>query len=115
MFDVGRQRSERKKWIHCFERLPIYAYAVGGQLRPIPRVSGRVTGALLSSGAASSPSAAGGCACVRRVVPSLWLGAGVCPYVRRLPSLLHPGALSMLRCTAGGHGWVTYAPAPCRR
>jgi len=24
MFDVGGQRSERKKWIHCFENVTAY-------------------------------------------------------------------------------------------
>ena len=28
MFDVGGQRSERKKWIHCFENVTMGAAAV---------------------------------------------------------------------------------------
>lgn len=34
MFDVGGQRSERKKWIHCFEGVTaiIFCVALSGQL-----------------------------------------------------------------------------------
>lgn len=48
MFDVGGQRSERKKWIHCFEAVTSIIYCVAlseydqvlleenGQVRPPP-------------------------------------------------------------------------------
>lgn len=29
MFDVGGQRSERKKWIHCFENVTSIIFCVG--------------------------------------------------------------------------------------
>jgi hypothetical protein len=29
MFDVGGQRSERKKWIHCFEGVTAIIFIVG--------------------------------------------------------------------------------------
>ncbi len=29
MFDVGGQRSERKKWIHCFEAVTSIIFCVG--------------------------------------------------------------------------------------
>jgi len=34
MFDVGGQRSERKKWIHCFEGVTaiIFCVALSGKL-----------------------------------------------------------------------------------
>ena len=34
MFDVGGQRSERKKWIHCFEGVTaiIFCVALSGNL-----------------------------------------------------------------------------------
>jgi guanine nucleotide-binding protein G(i) subunit alpha len=54
MFDVGGQRSERKKWIHCFENVTSIIFCVAlseydqslleesNQVRPGPRViSGR--------------------------------------------------------------------------
>lgn len=35
MFDVGGQRSERKKWIHCFEGVTsiIFCVALSGKLK----------------------------------------------------------------------------------
>lgn len=35
MFDVGGQRSERKKWIHCFEGVTaiIFCVALSGNFR----------------------------------------------------------------------------------
>lgn len=35
MFDVGGQRSERKKWIHCFEGVTaiIFCVALSGEFR----------------------------------------------------------------------------------
>lgn len=35
MFDVGGQRSERKKWIHCFEGVTaiIFCVAMSGKKR----------------------------------------------------------------------------------
>lgn len=36
MFDVGGQRSERKKWIHCFEGVTaiIFCVALSGMICP---------------------------------------------------------------------------------
>lgn len=35
MFDVGGQRSERKKWIHCFEGVTaiIFCVALSGKIK----------------------------------------------------------------------------------
>lgn len=37
MFDVGGQRSERKKWIHCFEGVTaiIFCVALSGGFRSV--------------------------------------------------------------------------------
>ena len=32
MFDAGGQRSERKKWIHCFDQVQAIIFCVGRQL-----------------------------------------------------------------------------------
>ncbi len=34
MFDVGGQRSERKKWIHCFENVTTILFLVAIRVRP---------------------------------------------------------------------------------
>jgi len=36
MFDVGGQRSERKKWIHCFENVTSIIFCVSERIRPSP-------------------------------------------------------------------------------
>lgn len=43
MFDVGGQRSERKKWIHCFEGVTaiIFCVALSGEESELIFVRGR--------------------------------------------------------------------------
>lgn len=44
MFDVGGQRSERKKWIHCFENVTsiIYCVALSEYDQPLLEESSQV-------------------------------------------------------------------------
>jgi len=45
MFDVGGQRSERKKWIHCFEGVTaiIFCVALSGKFHMLCIMDGTVT------------------------------------------------------------------------
>lgn len=40
MFDVGGQRSERKKWIHCFEGVTaiIFCVALSGEFHMLQKM-----------------------------------------------------------------------------
>ena len=38
MFDVGGQRSERKKWIHCFDQVQAIIFCVGKILENLIKV-----------------------------------------------------------------------------
>jgi hypothetical protein len=40
MFDVGGQRSERKKWIHCFEGVTaiIFCVALSGMIMKVKKI-----------------------------------------------------------------------------
>jgi hypothetical protein len=50
MFDVGGQRSERKKWIHCFEGVTaiIFCVALSGELHESSQKSLELTVSLFS-------------------------------------------------------------------
>lgn len=50
MFDVGGQRSERKKWIHCFESVTsiIFCVALSEYDQVLQEESKQVSGTLLA-------------------------------------------------------------------